>query len=88
MSREALYRELQNLIIEACHIQEDFPEVIDPDVSLIGPDSPLGLDSLDAVEIVVAIQRHYDVRIGGEETGREALDTLNSLADFVESHRQ
>nr|WP_320116029.1 phosphopantetheine-binding protein [uncultured Desulfuromonas sp.] len=88
MSREALYRELQNLIIEACHIQEEFPDVIDPDVSLIGPDSPLGLDSLDAVEIVVAVQRHYDVRIGGEETGREALDTLNALADFVESHRQ
>ncbi|PLX91701.1 MAG: acyl carrier protein [Desulfuromonas sp.] len=87
MSREQLYRELQDLIIESCHIQEDYPELIDPRVSLIGPDSPLGLDSLDAVEIVVAIQRHYDIRIGGEESGREALDTMNSLADFIESHR-
>lgn len=87
MNREELCRELQNLIVEACHIQEDVPERIDPDVSLIGPDSPLGLDSLDAVEIVVAVQRHYDVRIGGEDTGREALDTLNSLAQFVEQHR-
>lgn len=87
MSREELYRELQNLIIEACHIQEDFPELIDADISLIGPDSPLGLDSLDAVEIVVAVQRHFDVRIGGEESGREALDTLRALAEFVETHR-
>ncbi|EAT15869.1 acyl carrier protein [Desulfuromonas acetoxidans] len=86
MSRQQLYRELQDLIIEACHIQEEYPDLIDPQVSLIGPDSPLGLDSLDAVEIVVAVQRHYNVRIGGEDTGREALDTLNALADFVESH--
>lgn len=87
MSRQQLYRELQDLIIDACHIQEEYPDLIDPDTSLIGPDSPLGLDSLDAVEIVVAVQRHYNVRIGGEDTGREALDTLNALADFVESHR-
>ncbi|MBN2645400.1 MAG: acyl carrier protein [Desulfuromonadaceae bacterium] len=82
-----LYDELVALIVDTCHIQEELPDVIDPESSLIGPDSPLGLDSLDAVEIVVAVQKHYGVRIGGENTGREVLDTLRSLAEFINQNR-
>jgi acyl carrier protein len=84
MAEESLYQELQDLIVEACHVQEDLPDFIDPDAALIGPDSPLGLDSLDAVEIVVAIQKHYDVRIGGQQSGREVLESLRTLGDFIE----
>lgn len=83
MAQEALGKELLELIIDACHLQEDVPEIIDQDIALIGPDSPLGLDSLDAVEIVVAVQRKYGVRIGGQQSGREVLQSLSSLADYV-----
>lgn len=83
MDQDPIYKELQDVITEACHIYEDIPETVDPDGALIGPDSALGLDSLDAVEIVVAIQKHYDVRIGGEQSGREALESLRTLADYI-----
>lgn len=85
MDQDPIYQELQNVIAEACRIYEDIPDTIDPDRSLIGPDSALGLDSLDAVEIVVAIQKHYDVRIGGQQSAREALESLRTLADYIKS---
>lgn len=77
-----LEKELQEMIIEACNVDEP-PEEVDVDAFLIGPDSPLGLDSLDAVEIVVAVERRYRVRIGGQDTGREVLRSLRSVADFI-----
>lgn len=77
-----LERELQEMIIEACNV-EDAPDDVEPDAFLIGPDSPLGLDSLDAVEIVVAMERKYRVRIGGQDTSREVLQSLRTLADFI-----
>ncbi|BCR03208.1 acyl carrier protein [Desulfuromonas versatilis] len=78
----SLETELQELIIDACNVP-DAPEEVDPEAPLIGPDSPLGLDSLDAVEVVVAVQKKYDVRIGGQDTSREVLRSLRTLADFI-----
>jgi len=79
--------ELVELIASACNIP-DIPSSIDPDAPLIGPDSPLGLDSLDAVEVVVAVQKRYDVRIGGQESSREVLRSLRSLGDYIGSERK
>jgi acyl carrier protein len=68
----ALEADLQQLIIEACNVP-DPPDTVDPDAPLIGPDSPLGLDSLDAVEVVVEVQKKYQVRIGGRDTSLTSL---------------
>jgi acyl carrier protein len=43
----------------------------------------LGLDSLDAVELVVAVQKKFGVRIGGEETSRDVLQSVATLAEFI-----
>ena len=81
----SLEAELQELIIDVCNVP-DPPETVDPDAPLIGPDSPLGLDSLDAVEVVVEVQKKYQVRIGGRDTSREVLRSLRVLAEFIRSH--
>jgi len=78
-----LERELAELIIEFCNIEDVTPEEIPADAPLIGPDSPFGLDSLDAVEVVVAVQKRYGARIGGESHSREGLQSLRTLAEFV-----
>lgn len=78
-----LERELAALIIEFCNIENVTPEDVPEDVPLIGPESPFGLDSLDAVEIVVAVQKRYQVRLGADADSREALASLKALADFV-----
>ncbi len=75
--------ELAELIIDFCNVEDVAPEEIAADDPLIGPDSPFGLDSLDAVEVVVAVQKKYGVRIGGEKTSREALQSLQTLAEFI-----
>lgn len=80
---EALHRELLTMIVTSCKISEPVPEDYDLDAPLIGPQSPLGIDSLDAVEIVFNIQKKYNVRIDSEETSRKVLASLRTLADFI-----
>jgi acyl carrier protein len=77
-----LEKELKEVIVDACNVP-DAPEDFPDDAPLIGPDSPLGLDSLDAVEVVVAVQKRFDVRIGGEDTSREVLQSVETLAAFI-----
>lgn len=81
-----LVTELAALVVDCCGVP-DPPDRIDADAPLIGPDSPFGLDSLDAVEVVVAVQRQYGVRIGAEDTSREVLQSLRTLAEFIERER-
>jgi acyl carrier protein len=86
LSEDGLERELRDLVVTACSV-DDVPEEIFPDAPIVGPDSPWGLDSLDAVEIIVEVQKQYEVRIGGQETGRELLRSLRTLADFIRQAR-
>ncbi len=80
---DSLEQELAQMVIEACNVAGPIPAVLSPDAPLIGPDSPFGLDSLDAVEVVVTVQRKYKVRIDGQETSRQVLQSLRTLADFI-----
>ncbi len=74
-----MYQELIDLIVETCNITEEIPKELPPDAVLFGPDSSFGLDSLDAVEIAVAIQRKYGIRV----TDRNVFQSLGSLAQYV-----
>ncbi|AMV72143.1 phosphopantetheine-binding protein [Desulfuromonas carbonis] len=80
---EALMAELREMIFATCNVEDVDPDELGPDDPLTGPDSMLGLDSIDAVEIVVEVQKKYDVRIGGKEISREILTSLRTLADFL-----
>jgi acyl carrier protein len=87
MPNDTLEIALQTLIIEVCNVL-DPPAEVASDAPLIGPDSPFGLDSLDAVEVVVAVQKHYDVRIGSQETSREVLRSLRTLAEYIRKEKK
>ncbi len=78
-----LKADLKLLIIEKCNFEDFLPEYLSDDDYLFGPESPLGLDSLDAIEVVVAVQKKYGVRIGGQETARKVLASIQTLADYV-----
>jgi acyl carrier protein len=85
---DALEKELYGMIAETCRVTEMPPEEPSPDAPLVGPDSAFGLDSLDAVEIVVAVQRKYNVRIDAQESSRRVLQSLRTLAEFIRSRQQ
>jgi acyl carrier protein len=84
---DELEKELLAMICEVCKVANPGPAAISPAAVLIGPESPLGIDSLDAVEIVFTVQNRYQVRIDSEETSRQVLTSLHSLADFVRLNR-
>lgn len=81
-----LEQEVCGHICEVCRLQGIDCASVDKTAPLIGPESVLGLDSLDAMEIVVLIQTTYDVRIGSEETSREILASLTTLADYIRAN--
>lgn len=83
----ALEEELVGMICEVCKVEGGVPADFSPTAPLIGPESPLGIDSLDAVEIVFTVQNRYQVRIDSEETSRQVLASLKTLAEFVEKNR-
>ena len=81
MDKETLKSELKILIIETLRLEDVNPDSIKDEDSLFG--EGLGLDSIDALELVVAIEKHYGVLIEDEEVGVEAFASIDALADFV-----
>ena len=80
---DSLEQEISEMIVATCRVSGPLPLEMSPDTPLIGPASPFGLDSLDAVEVVVALQRKYNVRIDNQESSRQVLQSLRTLADFI-----
>jgi acyl carrier protein len=73
---------LKNLIITTLKLDDIRPEDIPDDEPLIG--SPrFGLDSIDALELVLALEKEFGVKIGSSEESRQALATVNTLAAYL-----
>ena len=86
MSDHASTREqLKRLIIEHLHLEGMTPDMIEDDANLFG--EGLGLDSVDALELVVALEKEWGIRIESQESTREAFATVASLAAFVDHAR-
>jgi acyl carrier protein len=73
---------LKKLIIATLKLDGVRPEDIPGNEPLIG--SPrFGLDSLDALELVLAVEKEFGVKIGSSEESRQALASVDSLADYL-----
>ena len=72
---------LKELLVSNLNIEGVTPDQIQDDAPLFG--EGLGLDSLDAVEIVVILQRHFNVEVKDMEKGREIFRSVNTLANYV-----
>lgn len=83
---EALVDELKTLIIEHLNLEDVDPGKVDPEAPLFG--EGLGLDSVDALELVMLMETTYGARIESSEVGKKAFATLSSLARFVQENRK
>lgn len=79
-------REMAQLIVDALNFEDMAAGDIVPDEQLFG--EGLGLDSIDALEIALAISQKYSVQMRAEDDNtREAFTSLKTLCEFVESHK-
>lgn len=79
-----LLDELKRLLLEACDKDEP-PGGLSADEILFGPQSRLGLDSLDALQISMAIQKRYAIRMPDSKETRRALASLHTLVSHLQA---
>lgn len=78
---EIALTELKQMLVENCMLKVD-TETIGEDTPLFGPDS-VGLDSLDALQMSVAIEKAYGIAISDPATARDAFQSLGGLREWL-----
>ena len=81
---EALIETLKKQIIEQLNLAELKPEDIKPDAPLFG--EGLGLDSIDALELIVLLEKSYNIKIQDPKEAKEIFSSLQSMADYIKAH--
>jgi len=76
-----LKNELKRQIIEELNLEDMKPGDIQDDAPLFG--DGLGLDSIDALELVVLMEKYHGVKITDEEVGKRVLASINTMAEFI-----
>lgn len=83
-SEDAAFKlELKQMIKEECLLEDIVATDIRDDEYLAGSESRFGLDSIDMLQVIVAIKTIYGVRIQNDANSRKILATINNLADFL-----
>ena len=86
MAGQDLHERIKKLIIERLRIEMD-PVEIEDDAPLFG--DGLGLDSIDALELVVGLEKEFAIKIADADVGRRALASVRAIAEYVtESHSE
>jgi acyl carrier protein len=83
-SREELKRTLREMIVRELRLQGVSPDEVADDLPLTG--ARLGFDSIDILELIVAIERRFRVRISDAKVAAVAFASVNALADFLIQH--
>lgn len=80
----AIRSRIKDLLVNTLHLEGVTPSEIADDAPLFG--EGLGLDSVDALELVVALEKEFEIRIQSHEVGREAFASVSALAAFIDGH--
>lgn len=73
--------DVKNLIVQSLNLQGVNPDDIEDEAPLFG--SGLGLDSVDALELVVALEKSYGIQVADDQIGRKVFESARTLCDFV-----
>lgn len=83
---EELIEKLKIQIIEQLNLEDMEPEDIDPEESLFG--EGLGLDSIDALELIVLLEKEYGIKIQNPKDGQKIFFSLNTMATFIKENQK
>ena len=87
-SIDELRTEIKVLIMETLGINDIKPGEVDNEKPLFGGENRLTLDSVDALEIIMAIQRKYKLRIADQNLARSVIRSINSIAEFIMNEQE
>ena len=80
-----LIEELKNEIIEVLNLEGMTPADIDENVPLFG--EGLGLDSIDALELIVLLEKNYGIKLNNANEGKEIFKSVTVMAEYIAAHR-
>lgn len=83
---DELVHELKEKIIETLNLEEMSADDIDADAPLFG-ESGLGLDSIDALELIVLLEKQYGIKLDDPSQGKEIFKSVSTIAQYVARHR-
>jgi acyl carrier protein len=72
---------IKRLIVDSLNLEGMKPEMIEDEAPLFG--EGLGLDSVDALELVVALEKEFGIKIKSQEIGREVFSSVSTLSEFI-----
>jgi len=78
-----LKTEIKEVILESLNITDIKPDDIENSAPLFAKDNILGLDSIDAIELIMTIQKHFNVRIADQNLARHVLESIDTIAEFL-----
>lgn len=81
---DALIQELKVKLIEQLNLEDIQPDEIDAAQPLFG--DGLGLDSIDALELIVLMERDYGIKISDPNEGKKVFLNLNTMATYIQAH--
>lgn len=84
---EELIKNLKEQLIEELNLEEITPEEIDTELPLFG-DEGLGLDSIDALEIILLLEKYYGIRISDPKEGKDIFFSIKTLADYITANKK
>ena len=82
---EEMILKLKQEIIEVLNLEDVKPEDIDNDAPLFG--EGLGLDSIDALELIVLMEKNYGIKLQDPSKGKEIFKSINVMADYIQKNR-
>ncbi|UII22954.1 phosphopantetheine-binding protein [Fulvivirga ligni] len=82
---EELKENLKTAIIEALNLEDVSVDEIDNDAPLFG--DGLGLDSIDALELIVLLEKEYGVKVENPEEGKDIFQSINTIAAYIEKNK-
>ena len=82
---EELIQQLKEQIIEVLNLEDVTPADIDNDAPLFG--EGLGLDSIDALELIVMMEKEYGIKLKNPAEGKDIFKSINVMAQYVNEHR-
>ncbi len=82
---EELIAKLKEEIIDVLNLEDVKPEDIDNDAPLFG--EGLGLDSIDALELIVLMEKNYGIKLQDPSKGKEIFKSINVMADYIQKNR-